>query len=76
MLINLVVHSKFCICAVTAVTLPGFSSSQEDDQISSIDALMEMFLERQESCKEGDLMEELDRIEKEEGICGYRRGCS
>ena len=41
-------------------------NSEKEGLVSSVDALMILFLERQENCKEGDLMEELDRIENED----------
>ena len=41
-------------------------NSETEELVSSVDALMVLFLERQKNCKEGDLMEELDRIENED----------
>ena len=68
MLINLVVHHVPCIYAISAVMLPQITeeNSETEELVSSVDALMVLFLERQENCKEGDLMEELDRIENED----------
>ena len=68
MLINLVVHHLPSIYAISAVMLPQITeeNSEKEGLVSSVDALMILFLERQENCKEGDLMEELDRIENED----------
>ena len=72
MLINLTEHSKQNIEILNTAFGPACyeseASSSIDDDVSPVESLTRLFLVRNEASKEGDLMEELERLEKEQGI--------
>ena len=71
MLINLTEHSKQNIEILNTAFGPACyeseASSSIDDDVSPVESLTRLFLVRNEASKEGDLMEELERLEKEQG---------
>ena len=71
LLINLTEHSKQNIEILNTAFGPACYESQEsssiDDHVSPVESLTQLFLVRNEASKEGDLMEELERLEKEQG---------
>lgn len=70
-MINLTEHSKQNTAILNTAFGPACyeseSSSSIDDDIAPVEALTQLFLVRNEACKEGDLMEELEKLEKEQG---------
>nr|XP_047144714.1 wings apart-like protein homolog [Hydra vulgaris] len=68
LLINLVEHSQQNVSFLNATFSPACcesQSSEDIDNFTAVEALMQLFLVRLEMCKEGDLMEELDKLEDE-----------
>lgn len=76
LLINLIEYNRENVHVLSTSFSPACHESQsssensevEEDKVTPVEALMQLFLVRFEACKEGDLMEELDKLEKEEGI--------
>ena len=71
LLINLTEHSKQNIEILNTAFGPACYESEEsssiDDNVSPVESLTHLFLVRNKASKEGDLMEELERLEKEQG---------
>ncbi|XP_066917778.1 wings apart-like protein homolog [Clytia hemisphaerica] len=70
LLINLTEHSKQNIEILNTAFGPACyeseNSSSIDDEVSPVESLTRLFLVRNEASKDGDLMEELERLEKEQ----------